>query len=223
MRRFALLLAIPFVFAAAACEATNPSFPVIVRTLADDGKPMAAVQIKIANTIGATDAEGKWAVRLSGLEGSEVPISAEPPRGYRIVSIHAAAQKGVVLRKVVGVDGKLVPVEHTIKMAPLERTYAVLVKTGFAGLPVETFGHKQVLTGESGTASFLYHGTPGDELQVRISTADHPLLRPTNPTQTFVLGQQSDAYVVQTKFAMPKPVAAPKVNRKPIKLGPKRL
>ncbi len=206
-----------------ACEATTPCFPVIVRTMTDDGKPMPSVSVKINNTPGTTDSEGKWAVRLTGQEGSEVPISAEAPKGYRIVSTKLAPQKGVVLRKVVGIDGKLVPVEHTIKLAPLERTYAILVKTGFAGLPVETFGHKQVTTGEKGTASFLYRGTPGDELQVRISTADYPLLRPSNPTQTFILGQQSDAYVVQTKFATPKPVAAPKVHKKPVKLGPKRL
>ncbi len=218
-----IALALVVLIGAAGCEVTNPSFPVIIRTVTDDGKPMANVPVTISKTPGTTDAEGKWAVRLSGQEGSEIPITVEPPKGYRIVTTRAVPQKGVVLRKVVGIDGKLVPVEHTIKLAPLERTYAVLVKTGFAGLPVETFGNKQVMTGDKGTASFLYHGTPGDELQVRISTADHPELRPTNPTQTFKLGEQPEAYVFQTKFAMPKPVSAPKVHKKPVKLGPKRL
>lgn len=206
-----------------ACDATTPSFAVIVRTISDDGKPMPGVPVKINATDGKTDAEGKWAVRLSGLEGSEIPISAEPPKGYRLPP-KAPGQKGVVLRKIIGIDGKPLPLEYVIKLSPVERTYAILVKTGgFAGLPVETFGNRQVLTGEKGTASFLYRGAPGDELQVRISTADHPELRPINPTQTFILGQQSDAYVMQAKFAMPKPVAAPKKPSKPKPIGPKRL
>ena len=107
-----------------------------------------------------------------------------------------------------------------MKFSPLVRQYAVLVRVGVPGLDVETFGTRQAVTNTKGVAMFLYQGAPGDELQVKVNTAEHPELRPQNPTASFLLGPRSEAYVVKEKFNVYK---APVKHHKPVHVGPHRL
>jgi hypothetical protein len=150
----------------------------------------------------------------------KVTVTTEVPRGYKLAAGNSPA---LVLRRLTDIEGKkgrLLPVEHVVKFAPLVRQYAVLVRVGVAGLDIETFGTRQAVTNQKGAAMFLYQGAPGDELQVRVNTAAHPELRPQNPTSSFLLGQRSEAYVVREKFTVYKP---PVKHHKPVHVGPKRL
>ena len=214
-----ILLALAVV--AAGCADAEGRFPVVIQTMTDDGKPFSEVVVTLGSSIaGKTAADGKLSVIVRGKEGTKVNVSVEAPPGYRLA---ASTQPALVLRRLTDIEGgrgRVLPVEHVVRFAPLQRQYAVLVRVGVPGLQVETFGVKQTVTNSKGVAAFLYQGAPGDELQVKVSTADHAELRPQNPTSSFLLGQRSEAYVVHQTFNVYK--AKVKV-KKPVHVGPKRL
>jgi hypothetical protein len=203
----------------AGCAEEEGRYPVVVTTQTDDGQPLADLPVTVGKTpAGKTDATGKLKMRVVGKEGARVVVSVATPKGYRAVSTSNA----VVLRRLVDIEGgsgRPLPIEHTVKFAPLQRQYAVLVRTGVAGIPVETFGTQQAVTNDKGVASFLYEGTPGDELQVKLITDGHPDLRPQNPSQSFLLAPRSEAYLVKEHFTAVKKA----VKHKPHNVGPKRL
>ena len=204
----------------AGCTESEGHFPVVISTTTDDGRPFPDVIITLGKAIaGKTGADGKLSVTVRGKEGNKVLVAAQVPRGYKLSSTANA----IVLRRLTDVSdnkGRLLPVEHVVKFAPLVRQYAVLVRVGIPGLDVETFGTRQAVTNGKGVAMFLYQGAPGDELSVKVNTQTHPELRPQNPTASFLLGQRSEAYVVKEKFSTYK---APVKHHKPVHVGPKRL
>ncbi|MGZ3404822.1 MAG: hypothetical protein ACXVAN_00155, partial [Polyangia bacterium] len=150
--------------------------------------------------------------------GARVAISVATPKGYRA----ASTANAVVLRRlsdIEGGSGRPLPIEHVVKFAPLQRQYAVLVRAGIPGIAVETFGTKQAVTNDKGVAMFLYEGTPGDELQVKLVTDGRPDLQPKNPMQSFLLATRSEAYLVKEHFTVAKKV----VHKKHGPVGPRRL
>ena len=217
-RALALVAVLGAAGLAAGCADDSGRFPVVVTTLTDDGQPLADLPVRVGRALaGKTDADGKLKIRVVGKEGARVAISVATPKGYRLASKAGA----VVLRRLTDVegDGRPLPIEHVVRFSPLERQYAVLVRADVGGLPVEAFGTRQAVTNDKGVAIFLYEGTPGDELQVKLVTDGRPDLRPQNPTQSFVLAARSEAYLVKQHFeAVRKPH-----KRRPTHVGPKRL
>jgi hypothetical protein len=204
---------------AAGCAEEEGKFPVVVTTETDDGQPLPDLPVTVGKTpAGRTDATGKLKIRVVGKEGARVLVTVATPKGYRAV----AASNAVVLRRLGDIDssgGRPLPIEHVVKFAPLQRQYAVLVRAGVPGVAVETFGTQQAVTNDKGVAMFLYEGTPGDELQVKLVTDGHPDLLPHNPTQSFLLATRSEAYLVKERFTTLKKA----VKKKPTHVGPKRL
>lgn len=204
---------------AAGCAEPAQRYPVVIMVQTDDGQPLENVLVYFKSTLaGKTDAEGKLLRNILGKEGEEVPVTAEVPKGYRVAE---GTHKAVVLRRLLDIDGRVRPLQHTVKLAPLERRYVVLVRAGVVGLPVEAFGAEKTVTNERGVAMFVYGGASGDELTVRLNTEGHPELRPQNPSATFLLAPRPEAYVFNQKFSLYKPPA--KKKPKPTFQGPKRL
>jgi hypothetical protein len=208
------------VAALSACSEEAGKFPVVITVVTDDGKPMPDLPVTIGRSpAGRTDAEGKLKVRVVGKEGQKLTVGVTVPKGFRA----ATPDSTLVLRRLAGVDesnGRPLPIEHVVKLSPLEREYAVLVRVGVAGLPILTFGTQQAVTNDKGVAMFLYRGAPGDELQVKIDTSAKPELRPQNPQSNFLLVAKPEAYVVKEKFTVYK---APVKHHKPVHVGPTRL
>ena len=205
--------------AAAGCTEEESRFPVVVTTTTDDGQPLPDLPVTVGKTpAGRTDASGRLKMRVVGKEGQRVAITVPTPKGYR----PASTANAVVLRRlgdIEGGGGKPLPIEHVVKFSPLQRQYAVLVRAGVAGIAVETFGTRQAVTNDKGVAMFLYEGTPGDELQVKLVTDDHPDLVPHSPTQSFLLATRSEAYLVKEHFSSMKKPA----HKKHGPSGPRRL
>ncbi|HEX9104491.1 MAG TPA: hypothetical protein VF997_19905 [Polyangia bacterium] len=203
----------------AGCAEEEGRFPVVVSTETDDGQPLPDLPVTVGKTpAGRTDANGKLKMRVVGKEGARIAVTVATPKGYRAASTASA----IVLRRlgdIEGGGGRPLPIEHVVKFAPLQRQYAVLVRAGVPGLPIETFGTQQAVTNGKGVAMFLYEGTPGDELQVKLVTDGRPDLLPRNPTQSFLLATRSEAYLVKERFTALKKA----VHRKPAHTGPKRL
>jgi hypothetical protein len=204
---------------ASGCTEEEARFPVVVTTQTDDGQPLGDLPVFVGKTpAGKTDATGKLAMRVVGKEGARVVITVPVPKGYRAASTASA----VILRRlndIGGTSGRPLPIEHVVKFTPLQRQYAVMVRAGIAGIPIETFGTKQAVTNDKGVAMFLYEGTPGDELQVKLVTDARPDLMPRNPSQSFLLAMRSEAYLVKEHFA----VIRKAVHKKSTHVGPKRL
>ncbi|HWE31356.1 MAG TPA: hypothetical protein VHB97_25300 [Polyangia bacterium] len=213
------LVAVALALAAAGCANEESRFPVVVTTETDDGQPLPDLPVTVGKTpAGRTDANGKLKMRVVGKEGGRIAVTVATPKGYRAASTATA----VVLRRlgdIEGGGGRPLPIEHVVKFAPLQRQYAVLVRAGIPGIPVETFGTKQAVTNDKGVAIFLYEGTPGDELQVKLVTDARPDLMPRNPTQSFLLATRSEAYLVKERFTAAKKA----VHKKSKPSGPKRL
>jgi hypothetical protein len=212
-----------FAVAMLGCTESESRFPVVISTMTDDGRPFPDVPVTLGKAAaGKTGADGRLSVNVRGKEGVKVSVSIDVPKGYRL---SPGSPPSLVLRRLTdvaeGSRSHVLPVEHAIKLSPLVRQYAVLVRVGVPGLDVETFGTRQAVTNAQGVAMFLYQGAPGDELQVRVNTAGHPELRPQNPGSTFVLSQRSEAYVVKEKFAVYK--APVHHTPKPKFTGPRRL
>ena len=218
MKRIAVVLVVAAALAAG-CAEEEGRFPVVVVTQTDDGQPLADLPVIVGKTpAGRTDATGKLKMRVVGKEGARVAISVPTPKGYR----PASTKNAVILRRLTDIEGgsgRPLPIEHVVKFAPLQRQYAVLVRAGFAGIPVETFGTQQAVTNDKGVAMFLYEGTPGDELQVKLITDGRPDLLPRNPTESFLLAARSEAYLVKEHFA----VIRKAVHKKAGHVGPRRL
>ncbi|HEY2748146.1 MAG TPA: hypothetical protein VGL86_26160 [Polyangia bacterium] len=204
---------------AAACSEEASRFPVVVTTETDDGQPLADLPVTVGRTpAGRTDASGRLKMRVVGKEGARIAITVPTPKGYRAASTADA----VILRRLGNIEGgggHPLPIEHVVKFAPLQRQYAVLVRAGLPGIPVETFGTQQAVTNDKGVAMFLYEGTPGDELQVKLVTDGRPDLMPHSPTSSFLLATRSEAYLVKEHFTSMKKA----VHKKHGPSGPKRL
>lgn len=204
-----------------ACTEEESRFPVVITAVTDDGKPLADLAVSLGRApAGRTDATGHLRRRVVGKEGQKVTVSVTVPKGYKLAPNQASS---LVLRRLTDIGngaGRPLPIEHVVTLSPLVRSYAVLVRAGVPGLPIQTFGTQQAITNSKGVALFLYHGTPGDELQVRLDTSAHPELRPQNPTASFLLAQRNEAYVVRERFTV---YHAPVRHHRPVHHGPRRL
>jgi hypothetical protein len=192
-------------------------FSVEVRALTDEDEPLRDVSVTVNGAAaGKTDAAGRLHLTRSEVEGTRLAVNVETPRGYR----PAIDPPPLVLRRmnrvVDGVTREL-PVEHVMRFAPLQREYAVLVDVGTGGLPVEAFGARRAVTNSRGVASFLYKGSPGDELAVQVTSEGHDELKPKVVSANFVLASRSEAYLVEGHFE-PKPPPPP-----PRRVPPKRV
>jgi hypothetical protein len=220
MSRRAGSLLLVLAVALAGCVDDDAPFPIVVTAVTDDGAPVPELAVTVGGTAGRSGPDGKLRLQVAGKEGARIPVAVTTPPGFRL----AAPADAIVLRRLTEIDGsrrRPVPVEHTIRFAPLTRRYAILVRAGIAGLPVEIFGAQKSVTNDRGAALFLYEGTPGDELQVKLVTDRRPDLRPQNPSQSFLLAPRSEAYLVKEHFTVQPPKKERK--RKPVHVGPTRL
>ena len=200
--RTTLQLAV-FVVATALVGCTPPPprpFDVEVKVTTDENEPVPGAPVSIGQSaLGATDGNGRLMLHLKQNEGDHVALGVEPPQGYKTIE----EPRPLVLHRISRmIDGasREVPTEFVVRFAPMQRRYAVLIDVGQPGMAVEAFGAQQAVTNSRGVASFVYSGTPGDELAVRISSEGHPELQPKVVASSFILAPRSEAYLVQGRF-----------------------
>lgn len=187
--------------ALAGCQPPPPRpFDVEVRAVTDENEPLPGAVVSIGGrAVGTTDGNGVVLLHRRDGEGARLAVTVEPPRGYKALE----EPRPLVLHRIarlVGGVAREVPVEHVVRFGAQQRQYAVLVDVGQPALPVEAFGAQQAVTNSRGVASFVYTGTPGDELAVRVSSEGRAGLQPKVVTANFVLAQRSEAYLVQGRF-----------------------
>lgn len=205
-----LLLAIG---ALAGCgeEAPPPRFPVTFSASSDPGVPLGEVQLTANGApIGTTGADGSLHVDLTGPVGSPVQIGATCPEGHR----PPTSLPLITLRHVVSLDPSTAArgLQVSIACPPMERHGVVVVRAGGnqaqADVPVLIDGREVARTDSSGVAHVALDMQPGQTFQVLLATADHPLLRPQSPRQSFTFPDSDELFVFDQQFAVEEPPRA---------------
>ena len=208
VRRHAPLLAVAL-FMVAACDdepVAPPTYP-FTFTAHSDGDPLEGVQILIEGTAlpALTNDEGVLRHQLVGPEGAPIRITAACPEGHR----SPAVAETRTLRRVVGLDPASQDrgIQVTFECPPEHRDVVVIIRTNEqADLPVFVDGQERTRTDASGAAHIHMRVQPNHSFQVRIATAQNPLLRPVDPTHPFTVPDQDAVFTWERDFEEERPV-----------------
>lgn len=207
---------------AAGCEAFDPPPPppqfVIVRVTGDPGVPLEGVSLQFnGREVSRTDATGRGELKLEGQDGEQFDIGVVCPEGHTSPSRPVA----VTLRRLA--DPTARP-EYVASCPPSLRTMVVAVRAdGGAGLPVLHLGKEVARTDAAGAAHVLLKLPPEQSFELTLSTAvdGGDLLRPQNPTASFVVKARDEVVTFDQKFER---VARPVVGGgRPRPKGPVRI
>jgi hypothetical protein len=180
------------------------SYPLVFRSLDEDGEPLPGVQVLAGGErLGTTGADSALSVRLTGREGMAVDFDLRCPAGTRPHGDKASLR----LRTLEGP-----PPEIELVCGRDKRMAALIVSApGFADLPVLLHDREVARTDASGTAHFLVEGEPHMPMRVVLDTGSRPRLVPAFPHKDFQIGAR-DEIVVFT----PALVEAPLLEKKKV-------
>lgn len=164
----------------------------------DPGKPVPDAELTVnGQRVAMTDAQGVGLVTLSGREGDTFEISVRCPADFQ----SPARTTKVALHRLAG---NKVP-EYDVTCLPKTRT-VVLAVNGMKGyrLPIVELGRTIGETDDSGVATILLHVEPNDQFEVTLDTSapENALLRPRNPTATFLTKNEDDVLVFNPELTL---------------------
>lgn len=209
---------------ALACDSPAPtaaSYPVTLRTLSEDGEPLADVELVArGQRVGRTGAEGKLLVQLPGHEGAQIAFEARCPSGSQL----QGEARAIRLRTLD--DGP--PPEVEFVCARDKRTAALIVSApGFAQLPVLLHDREVARTDATGTAHLLLEGQPATPLRVVLDTSARPRVLPASPHKDLQITARDEVVIFAPELSE---VAEPKkkVHRAkkappPVHIRPEKL
>lgn len=180
----------------------SEKYVLIVEVLNEQGQPIPGVTVQLSDgPMMRTDIRGRIRRTVLSFDGTREPLRIEPPAGYelaeplpRFVELHRDVDP---LTK----RTRTVPIVVPIHLRLSTRTYAVVVQTNAAGVPVMVDGIERAVTNRFGVALFLQTGAPGGMLAVRLHTGSRfPLLRPQSPRLMVRLGRSPDVVLVNQQF-----------------------
>jgi hypothetical protein len=98
-----------------------------------------------------------------------------------------------------------------------------LLRTVVVGLRAENGPNLNIIrlnqvvgrTDTQGVAHVSMQAAPGEQVALTLSTADTPLLRPQNPTLSFVAADRDEMVLLEQKFTLLKPVVRVKPRNIP--------
>jgi len=167
--------------------------------------------------VGASDAQGRVALRLKGSPGDQLSLNATCPEGHR----GQREPLMVVLRALT--EKSRLP-EYHLLCPPLTRSLVIAVRASNGpNLPLRHLGKEIARTDASGAAHALLKVTPGDTVIVKLDTSasEHQKLMPQNPELKLLVPERDELVLFDQAFSKPKPAAAPRVKREPV--GPQRI
>ncbi len=186
----------------------NQSYPVVVNAVRDDHEPLPGVQVLFGQKLlGTTDASGGVRLALRGNEGDLVSLNIKCPDTY------ASPDKPVAVGLRHFAAGSPPPRFET-QCVPLTRSFVVGVRTeNGAHLPIRRLNQVVGQTDDYGVAHVLLQAAPHEQVVLTLDTGENQLLRPQNPTLTFVAPDRDQLVLLEQKFTVIKRVVhvAPKI------------
>jgi hypothetical protein len=184
-------------------------FEVQVNVTSDPGVPLAEAQILHGTkVVGTTAPTGSTTLKFGGAEGDQIDLTIKCPADYESPSKPLT----VSLRRFA--PGSPPPKFET-RCPPAVRTMVVGLRAeNGPNLPVTYLGRTVARTDGSGAALFVVHVKPSEPVEITLSTSESgaEMLRPQNPTLTFVAKDKDDYVVLDQNFTVLKK-AAPVIHR----------
>jgi hypothetical protein len=191
---------VAFASALGGCEAFEPRPPppqvVVVRVTSDPGVPVKDAVLRFdGKDVGKTDADGVGKLKLEGTDGETFPIAVACPDGFR----SPAKPVDVTLRRL---ESEKLP-EYFASCPPSTRSVVVAVRAENApNIPVVYLGREVARTDGSGAAHVHLRLKPDEpfELMLKTDGDEGKLLRPENPTASFVVKDHDDVFSFDQRF-----------------------
>lgn len=191
-------------------------FPIQALVQDDEGTGIAMVPVLIdGKAVGYTDREGKFAAKLSEVEGQTVVLSLGLVKGYQFPEDPILTE---VLKASPGVDGNVqpVPVSLEAKMESTEVEVLIWVSAdcgkdldpkACGDIPIKVNDEVVANTNIHGRAHFIFKGTPNSKISVTLDTptysSDDPdsvKLEPAKPVYDLVMSKKSQVFFIEEGF-----------------------
>lgn len=186
-------------------------FEVQVSVVSNPGVALAGAQILHgAKVVGTTGTTGKAKLSFGGNEGDQVDIDVKCPADYE----SPGKPLTVSLRRFAAGSP---PPQFEARCPPALRTMVIGLRAeNGPNLPVTYLGRTVARTDASGAAMFEVRVKPAEQVQITVSTSEPgaEMLRPQNPTLTFVAKDKDDYVVLDQSFT---------VLKKAVKYVPKNI
>jgi hypothetical protein len=179
--------------------ASNESFTLELRGVADDGSPLAGVSFSGSKPWGVTGKDGRLTQRLAAPESAAIAITATCPPDYK----DAPRLPPVRLTKTRRIDDhrtQAIPVE--VRCERRESELLVVVRAERGGrLPVVVDGQPLVSTDDDGIAHVLLRRPrAAGTVEVSLDTSSRPELKPRSPSRTYQVGGADTVLLVDQAF-----------------------
>ncbi len=199
-------------------EPPPPPFQVAVLVEADKGIPLpGAVVQRNSKEVGKTEGNGKAVLTFRGEEGDQLDVYVKCPEGFD----SPTKPTTVMLRRLGGDPKKLA--EYSVMCPPAERKVIVALRSdNGANLPIKYLGRDVAHTDQSGAATFMMTGKPGDHFEFTLDTTDkaNEWLRPQNPSVSVVVDAKDNYYALDQPFQVQKRTFVVVGPRRPQPIGP---
>jgi hypothetical protein len=196
----------------AGCGEPEPPAPfkIELKVTSDPGKPLPGAEIvHSGEAVANTGPAGIALLTLRGAEGESYDLFVRCPAEYQ-----SPAKPITVFLRRIGEATK--HARYEAACPPALRTVVVAVRAeNGPNLPVLYLGQPVARTDPSGAATVLLRLKPGEQFDLTLATADKDaeLLRPQNPSWTFLVKPHDDVMLFDQRFT---------VDRRPPKVGVSR-
>jgi hypothetical protein len=200
-------------------ETTDPRFfTVHFRVVDDEQMPVPGSQIIINERTLYGSSRGTVTDHLPGQEGDAVITQVVCPAGWYTPQ---ANQKQLILKNFTSSEAAATNTrELEFICVPKKKNHVLIVKSSQPLLPIQINGKTVMHTDTGGFAQLVMSGPPGERIHLQISTEEHPLLVPRNPSLVVTLPAKRKFLVFEQSFETVKPVSRKRKARRP---GPRRL
>lgn len=185
---------------------------VLVRVTTDEAWSVGGARVELAGTVrGETDKQGNLTVVVNAARNQHLHVRVRCPVGFRDGSVDF----DVALREVRDLSGRVRPLVVDAQCVPLERDGVLVVRARAADgarLPVRVNGAVVAQLDDQGLAHVPLTWAPHGELRVMLDTTQAPRLRPSSPTQSYVVSDRAGILVFDQLFEMAKPRRVAKVK-----------
>jgi hypothetical protein len=207
VRRTTQLLVLSFalssceLFEEQASKTEAPTYPITVSVYGDARQPLAGVELFDQKTLlGKTAASGSVSLKLTGNEGSTVSLRVKCPATFK------SPEKPVVVGLRLMSPGSPAPKFDAV-CVPLVRTVVVGLRAeNGPNLNIVRLNQLVGRTDEHGVAHVRLLVSPGEQVALTLNTSASPLLRPQNPSLSFVAADRDEMLLLEHKFTVHKPV-----------------
>lgn len=211
-RRLSTALAVAVALLALSCgdeppppERVKYNYTLEVGVKDTQGNVLPRVPVTVdGNTVGHTDADGKFTATLNEFEGEPITLGVIAPHGYHF-AVETDSVSEILKTSNVNNQTTGVPVFLSAIAESTEKDYFIWVKTNCDSKcprwPVLLDGEEIARTNSLGFAHFAFTNQPDETVMIEIATTGE--FQPANPKYELALERNSTVYRIDQNFKDP--------------------